>query len=168
MRTPVSILLPLVVGLAGCSGPEVNAPSLAPRPAEAIDPRVPVAEAPVPTAPSPELAQKLDSLVAQALAGDEAFRPAAADAERLAAAAGPPQSESWVAAQNALSVAVAARQPVTHALGEIVALGADRIQKLGGMTAADLAAVDSASARVGEIDDREAGVIDRIQARLGG
>ena len=160
-----ALLIP--IALAGCAAAEHGAPSLAPRAAEAIDPRVPVPEAPVPTQATRALVEQLNALVAQAAAGDSAFQAAAADAQRLAAAAGPPQSESWIVAQQALSAAVAARAPVTVALGEIDALGATRIQRLGGMSAADLAAIQAASARVAEIDARQAALIDRVQARLG-
>jgi hypothetical protein len=162
------IPLPMLVILAGCAAPEMNAPSLAPRAAEAIDPRVPVPEAPVPTQATPALVRQLEGLVAEAIAGDQAFRASADDAERLAEAAGPPQSESWIAAQQALSAAVAARAPVTRALGEIDALGAGRIQQLGGIGAADLAAINAAAARVAEIDARHAALIERLQARLRG
>jgi len=153
--------------LAGCAA-ETGAPSLAPRPAEAIDPRVPVAEVIVSTDVTPGLASQLDALVARAVAGDEAFRAAAANAERLATAAGPAQSESWIAAQQALSAAVAARAPVTVALGEIDSLAAARIQQFGGLSAADLQAINAAAARVADIDRSEAEQIERIQARLRG
>ena len=88
-------------------------------------------------------------------------------AEQLAAAAGAPQSESWVAAQQALSAAVAAREPTARALGDIDALGADRLQTAGGLSPADLAAVQSAGAEVGAIDQRQAEAIDALQRRLG-
>ena len=165
MRAALFLLLMLP---GACARPELQAPSLAPRAAEAIDPRAPVAEAAIITEASPALVRQLDELVGLALAGDAAFRPAADNAERLASAAGPPQSESWVVAQQALSAAVAARAPVTRALGEIDSLSAARIQQLGGMSAGDLAAIESASVQVAQIDAREAALLDRIQARLGG
>jgi hypothetical protein len=155
----------LAVLLSGCAA-ATNAPSLAPRPAEAIDPRVPVPEPVLPTTPTPALVHKLDSLVAQAVAGDEAFGPLAERARQLADAAGAKESESWVVAQQALSVAVGARTPVTTAVGDIDALGAQRIQALGGIGAADLKAINAASARVSEIDDREAAAVSAIQAKL--
>lgn len=159
-------LLPaLAILLSGCAA-ATNAPSLAPRPAEAIDPRLPVPEPALPTTPTPALVQKLDSLVAQAIAGDEAFAPLAERARQLAEAAGLKESESWVAAQQALSVAVGARTPVTSAAGDIDALGAQRIQTLGWIGAADLKAINAASAKVSEIDDREAAAISAIQAKL--
>ena len=64
-------------------------------------------------------------------------------AQRLAAAAGPPQSESWIAAQLALSAAIEARAPTATALGDIDALGADKLQAQGGLAPADLGAIQS-------------------------
>jgi hypothetical protein len=160
------LALILVTLVAACSAP-VGEPSLLPRPAESIDPRVPVPEPAVQTETTAGLVSQLDSLVAQASAGDDAFRPLADNALRLAEAAGEKGSESWIVAQQALSSAVAARAPVARAVAEIDSLGAARIQKLGGIGAADLKAIQSAAARVAEIDDREASAIDRIQARVG-
>jgi hypothetical protein len=125
-----------------------------------------VPEPVLPTTPAPALVQKLDSLVAQAIAGDQAFAPLAERARQLADSAGAKESESWVVAQQALSAAVGARLPVTAAVGDIDALGAQRIQTLGGIGAADLKAIDAASARVSEIDSREAAAITAIQAKL--
>ena len=152
--------------LAGCASTPVAAPSLAPRPAESIDPRVPVPEPAIPTIPTAGLVQQLERLVAQAQRGDAAFRPLADRASELAASAGPKESESWVVAQQALSAAVAARAPVASAVGDIDALGAQRIQKLGGIGAADLKLIGSAAGTVAEIDAREASAIDAVQKQL--
>jgi len=162
-----SLLLLPVAALGGCAASN-SAPSLAPRPAEAIDPRVPVTGPTVAGTPTPTVAERLRTLVAQAEAGDAAFKPVADDAERLASAAGPAQSESWILAQQALSAAVAAREPVTRAMGDIDALSAGRIEQFGGIGTADLAAIEAASSRIAEIDSRQAAAIERIQARLGG
>jgi hypothetical protein len=159
-------LLPAFVAIAGCAHSPVNAPSLSPRPAEAIDPRIPVPEPVLSATPNAALVEQLNGLVAQTEAGDSQFQPAASAAERAAAAAGASQSESWIAAQQALSVAVAARAPVTRAAADVDALGAQRIQKLGGIAAADLKAIDAASARIRAIDDREAATIKSLQDRL--
>jgi hypothetical protein len=159
------IALALAVLLSGCAAAS-NAPSLAPRPAEAIDPRVPVPEPVLPTTPTPALVEKLDSLVAQAVAGDGAFSPLIEHARELADAAGPKESESWVVAQQALSAAVGARLPVTSAVADIDALGAQRVQILGGIGAADLKAIEAAAARVAEIDGHEAAAIDAVQKKL--
>jgi hypothetical protein len=162
MRAPA---IALAVLLSGCAA-ATNAPSLAPRPAEAIDPRIPVPEPAISATPSSALVQKLESLVAQAVAGDEAFAPLAERARQLADSAGAKESESWVLAQQALSAAVAARAPVTSAAGDIDAIGAQRIQSLGGIGAADLKAIDAAAARISAIDEREAAAIAAIQAKL--
>jgi hypothetical protein len=163
MRAP-QLLLILV--LAGCSHAEIDAPSLAPRPEEAIDPRVPVPEPAISMAPGAGLVDQLDLLVAQAQSGDRAFQPLAERARQLAESAGARESESWIAAQQALSAAVAARAPVATAVADIQALGAHRIQSLGGIAAGDLMAIDTAAARAGTIDSREASTIDQIQALL--
>jgi hypothetical protein len=163
MRALPLLLLPL---LGACTSVGVDAPSLSPRAAEAIDPRVPVPDAALPSTISPGLSAQLESLIAQAAAGDREFQPVADRAAQLARGAGGKESESWIAAQQALSAAVAARAPVARAVADIDALGAQRVQKLGGIGAADLAAIQAAAARVGEIDHREADVVARVQASL--
>ena len=156
------------LGVAGCSAPGGPAPSLATRPAEAIDPRVPLPSEPVVGPASPALLSRLAQLTGEARRGDAAFRDAAALAERLAAAAGAPQSESWIAAQQALSAAQAARAPTTRALGDIDALAATALATSGGIAGGDLAAIRAASADVAAIDRAQARRIDAVQARLGG
>ena len=156
----------LAAALAGCAAPASQAPSLAPRAAEAIDPRVPVPEPELPTIVDPALAAQLSALVGRAEAGDAQFRAVAPSAQQAAASAGARESESWVVAQQALSALVAARGPVTRALGDIDALAAGRIERLGGIAAADMRAIQAAAGRVAEIDRREAALIDQLQTRL--
>ena len=165
MRT--SALVPMLF-LGACSTPATNAPSLAPRAAEAIDPRVPIPSEPAVGPVTPSLASTLDGLISQARQGDVAFQPVAAEAVQLTAAAGAPESEGWVMAQQALSAAVAAREPVTKALSDIDALGSRELASRGGISAADQGAIERAAATVGEIDRRQAALIDRLQRRLGG
>ena len=156
----------LIAALSGCALPASRAPSLAYRAAEAIDPRVPVPEPQRSTMVDPSLAAQLSTLVARAEVGDTQFRSAAPSAQRAAASAGARQSESWILAQQALSALVAARNLVTRSLGDIDALGATRIQRLGGIAAADMRAIQSAAAQVGAIDRREAALIEQLQAQL--
>jgi hypothetical protein len=113
------------------------------------------------------LTSRLAQLVAQAHAGDGEFEPAAAEAQRLAAGAGAPQSESWIAAEEALTRAVAARDATARALGDIDTLGGDRLQANAGLAPSDLAAIQRASAEVGAIDERQSRTIKAIQAALG-
>lgn len=156
-----------VILLSACTRPGGPYPSLQPRAAEQIDPRVPV-ERPINDRPvSAGLAARLALLVAEGRGGGAAFETAVANAERLAAAAGAPQSESWIVAQEALTAAIAARKPTASALGDIDAIGARALQTQGGITPNDLAAIDRAALEVSAIDQREADRIKAIQARLG-
>ena len=159
-------LSPLIV-LAACSAPGGPYPSLQPRAAEAIDPRLPV-ERPVNSKPvSAELAGRLSALVAQARAGTATFDQAADRAEHVAAGAGARQSESWIAAQQALSAAIAAREPVARAAGDIDAIAATALQSKGGIAPNDFAAIKQAAEDVSAIDSRQAARIDALQRRLG-
>lgn len=154
--------------LAGCTQPGGPFPSLAPRAAETIDPRIPVEAVPAAVAADPLLASRLNELVAQARAGDAAFGLAAAAAERLIAVAGAAQGESWVAAQQALSAAVAARAPTTGAMGDINELAATAIAQRGWIPPANRSAIEAAAALVGEVERAQASRIDAMSARLGG
>lgn len=166
MRTGATVIL-LGTLVSGCSSPGGPYPSLQPRSAEAIDPRVqpvrPMNDRPV----TPALASQLAALVGHARAGDSDFQPAAANAERLAAAAGAPQSEGWVAAQEALSAAIAARKPTASALADIDSLGAHALQTNGGIAPNDLAAIQSAAAEVGSLDQHQADRVKAVQRTLG-
>jgi hypothetical protein len=162
-----SAALAAIFAVGACAAPSGPAPSLAPRAAENIDPRAPVVVAAVQRPVDPALASRLAELVGQARSGESAFVVAAGEAQRLAAAAGPPQSETWIVAQQALSTAVAARAPTTRALGDIDAIAEAQLAQKGGIASADLAAIEAASAEVGAIERRQAQIIDALQARLG-
>jgi hypothetical protein len=111
---------------------------------------------------------RLAQLVGQAQSGEAGFAAASANAQRLAATAGSPQSEAWVVAQEALSAAVAARAPTTQALGDIDGIAAAALATKGGIAPADLNAIEAAAAEVRAIDRRQAEIIDSLQRRLGG
>ena len=161
------LLLTVLLALGACSTVGGPYPSLQPRAGEQVDPRVPV-DRPINDRPvKAALASQLAHLVAQARAANGAFDLAAGQAERLAGSAGAPQSEGWVAAQEALSAAVAAAGPTRIALGDIDALGATALQTQGGIAPNDLAAIKSAQAQVAAIDQRQADRIRAIQQRLG-
>jgi len=155
------------IAVAACSAPGGPYPSLQPRAAEAIDPRVPVVR-PLNDRPvTASLAAQLSALVDQARSGNAAFDSAASQAERLAASAGAPQSEGWIAAQEALTAAIAARKATATALGDIDALAAGALQDNAGIAPNDLAAIKSAQAEVGALDAQQAARIDAIQKQLG-
>ena len=113
------------------------------------------------------LKSKLAALVDQATSGDAAFRGVIDNAERLAAAAGAQSSESWIAAQQALSVAQGARSPTTHALGDIDEIASTALETKGGIEAGDLAAIQAAARTVSAIDQNQSDRIDAVQKRLG-
>jgi hypothetical protein len=163
MRSLPFVALLAVTACTSAGGPY---PSLRPRPAEAIDPRVeparPVNDRPV----APALAAQLGALVAQARDGEAAFRPAAAQAEQLAASAGPAQSEGWIAAQQALTAAIAARKPTALAQADIDALAATALQTKGGIAPNDLKAIQDAAAEVAAIARAQTDRIAAIQRRL--
>jgi hypothetical protein len=161
-----AVCLSLLI-LSACAAPGGPYPSLQPRAAEAIDPRVPVVR-PMNNRPvSATLAAHLSALVDQAQSGNAAFDTAASEAERLASSAGGPQSEGWIAAQEALTAAIAARKTTATALGDIDALAATALQTQGGIAPNDLAAIKKAQSVVGLLDRRQAERTDAIQKRLG-
>ena len=167
MRTGISLAIVMLGLLGACSTPSGPYPSLAPRAAEAIDPRVPIPNEVRIGPADANLRARLSALIDQAQAGDSQFEAAAANAERLAQAAGSPQGESWVAAQQALSAAQAARGPTTRALGDIDGIAAAALEQRGGIPPGNLAAIQAAAERVTEIDRRQSARIDAIEARLG-
>jgi hypothetical protein len=159
-------LLPMIM-LSACAAPGGPYPSLQPRAAEAIDPRIPVVRPMNDRPVTPGLMARLSALVDQARSGNAAFDGAALDAERLAATAGAPQSESWIAAQEALTAAVAARRATAQALGDIDEIAATALQNQRGIAPNDLAAIQGAASEVAALDNRQAERINAIQQRLG-
>ena len=167
MRAITCFLLAATVALGACATPGGPYPSLQPRAGEQVDPRVPV-ERPMNDRPvTPALAGRLSELVAQARSGDAVFASAADAADRAASGAGAPQSEGWIAAQEAVSAAIAAAGQTRIALADIDAITATALQTQGGIAPNDLAAIKSASAEVGAIDRRQADRIAGLQRRLG-
>jgi hypothetical protein len=156
----------LAVSMLAACAPGSAPPSLLPRAAEKIDPRVPVVRPMNDRPVDPQLQARLDGLLGQALAGDTMFDQAIVQAERLAPSAGAAESESWIAAQQALSAAVAAREPTARALGDIDALGGDKLHAAGGLAPADLAAIAEAGAKVAAIDQAQADRLAAVQRRL--
>lgn len=116
---------------------------------------------------SASLQAHLAALLEYARAGDAAFGSAILEAERLAAAAGAPRSESWIAAEESLTAAVAARKATATALGDIDEIGATALETQRGIAPNDLAAIQRAASEVGSLDRRQAERIDAVQKRLG-
>ena len=157
----------LALGLTGCAASSAIEPSLARRPAEAIDPRLPIASEPTLGPVDAALAARLSQLVVEGNAGARTFEAQLGQAQSLANAAGPAQSESWIVAQQALSGLEGARAATTKALSDIDAITATRIQSGGGLTLSDQAAVAAASTELRAVANRQASIIDQLGARLG-
>src|SRR4029453_11074095 len=151
--------------LAACIVPQTGEPSLAPRAAEAIDPRVPIPSEVVAGPTDPALAATIADLRDQARAGDAAFLEAEVDAVRLTAVAGPAQSEGWVAAQQAVSAMISARAPLTKAMADLDALAAARLAATGGILPGDLAAIQQAQIELSAKAAQQVAPLDRLEAR---
>lgn len=167
MKTPLLLPLAFVGALTACSHSTLNPPSLAPRAAEAIDPRLPVERALIERPVSGSLHERLARLVAQARAGQATYRAALGPAERAASAAGPSRSESWVSAQQALSALEAARAATPKALADIDAIAGEAVTNKGAIGASDLAAVRSAADEAGALDRTQRATIARLNSRIG-
>lgn len=165
MRRLVPLLSLLMVG--ACTAPQAGQePSLAPRAAEAIDPRVPIPDT-VPSGPvDAALASKLDELVARARSGVPLFDAQLAKAERQSAAAGPGASESWVIAQQELSKLIEQFGMTTRAAADIDALASSRLEGQRWIRPADQQAIAAAAADVAAISEPQAAAIQRLQDQL--
>jgi hypothetical protein len=158
----------IAILLAGaCSAPYAGPEtSLAPRPAEAIDPRIPIPDK-VPSGPvDAALASKLDELVGMARAGAPQFDAKLANVERHAAAAGPMASESWVVAQQALSQLIEQFGVTTGAAADIDALASSQLEGQHWIRPADQQAIAAAAAEVAVIIAPQAAAIERLQVQL--
>ena len=160
------LLFLLPIALAACVKPGGEYPSLAPRPAEAIDPRLPLPIEPSPGPLDAALAGRLAAAVGEARGGVTAFDRLAAVAERSASVAGASQSEGWIVAQQALSALVAQHGVTTRAAGDIDAIAATRIDQAHWIAPANRAAIEAAAAEVGAINERQAATIARLGDRL--
>ncbi len=131
------LLLALPLALCACLD-RGEYPSLKPRAFERaggpVDPPAPPPAPPV----RPELAARVAALVAQAREGQSAFAAELARMRSAIAGAGPADSESWIAAQTALSGLDARRAASTNAAAELDAL--------------NLSGVDAAGLRLGDND----------------
>lgn len=157
----------LALVLIGCAASSATEPSLARRPAEAIDPRLPIASDPTPGPVDATLAAQLAKLVAEGKAGAATFDSELGRAQALANAAGPAESESWILAQQALSGLEGARAQTTRALSDVDAVAATRSQTGTGVSFSDMTAIEASSAELRRATDRQAAIIDQLSARLG-
>ncbi len=138
--------------ISACAG-TVEAPSLAPRAAEAADIDTP---APAPTPPQPADAAQasfITRMVNLAGSGDATFLKVLPAGQTRAA----PQSEAWIAAQNARSAAETARGPTLDALTSLDAEIGSAIDK-----GQDTTALVAARTRVQAMYDRQTTMLDAL------
>lgn len=114
----------------------------------------------------PSLAARLQTIISIARAGIPAFEARAAEANRLAADAGPIASESWVAAEQALSRLVEQYGVTTRAAADIDALASDRLEHQHWIEPADREAIAAAAVELAVIGDPQAAAIARLKDQL--
>jgi hypothetical protein len=149
--------------LSGCTTPG-EFPSLARRAVEDLPMEEPIRVDP-PVAARPALRDQLAGLVAEARQGDAAFEAAYGIAAPLARAAGGSGSESWIAAQEALSRAEAARRPTALALARLNQLLIDNADDP--TAPEDHQALVAAMDQVAALADNQVGRIGQLRRALG-
>ena len=160
-----SLSVALILTTAACAAPR-GYPSLQPRAAEAIDPRVPIVATPSAGTVDARTAAALEQAVATARGGVAEFQRLGGAADALSLRAGAAQSESWVAAQQALSALVAQHGVTTRAAADIDAIAADRIETTRWLVPATRAAIEQAAAEVQSINTAQTQALERIAGRL--
>lgn len=154
-----------VLTLGGCvtQGPF---PSLAPRPGEG-DISIAEPQRPDVAAPSdPAVAQRIATLKAQAQDGQNGFDAAYGRTTTTVATAGGQGSDSWSAAQEALSRLEAARGSTTEALAALDRLATERADMPTSIE--DRALIDAAMADVARLAEVQNERIAELRRRLGG
>ena len=166
LRLPLPLAIAAPFLLAGCAGSTSSFPSLAPRAVE--QPRVETTAETAATPLDPAILGKATALVAQAQAGDVAFTDAvragcpAIDRGQGAAEGG----EAWVAAQQALSVIEARRQPTTTALDDLNGMVLDQARLAEAGTARiDLTPLTTAAEQAGALDTAQSARLSDLRAR---
>lgn len=156
--------------LQGCAA-STSYPSLAPRAVERIEgsgtPAPGTAEA-VPTLPpaSADLTTRVDGLLAAAKSAHATFQARQASAELAVAGAGAVTSDSWTAAEVALSDLQATRSGAVTALGELDQLYVDARAANPEQVSPAAAAIGTARDQVEAWVQSEDAVISRLNARL--
>jgi hypothetical protein len=166
MRSPLSFVALSGAALLSACGPQVHAPSLAPRPVEKQPIDLPAESSEPATPVDAALAARIAPLVAAAHAGDQAFARQRTETEAaIAKAAGAAQgSEAWIAAQQSLSTLDAARAPVREAAAAIEAMRVEPANAASG----NRGAIEAAARIIETLDDAEAATVATLGTKLGG
>ena len=162
--------LPVATALivTACARPNIGPePSLAPRAAEAIDPRVAIpSEVPMGSV-NAALANRLEVLVGEARAAQPGFATRLGESQRLASAAGAAGSEGWIAAQQSLSTLIEQHGVTTRVAADVDELAATRLKAQRWLAPADRAAITRAAGEVAAISNAQDAAIERLRERLG-
>ena len=157
---PLTLALLLLAGGCMTEGPF---PSLAQRDSERQPAGEPVRVMPD-VADDSVLRARIDELVALARAGDQAFETAFGPAMAAASAAGANGSDSWIAAQEQVSRAEAARAGTMRALGDLDQLALERSNLP--TSPEDQAALNSAITEVERLALDQQSRLDRLKALI--
>ncbi len=165
-QSAASATLPLALFLLGGCAAQGPFPSLAPRPIERQLANEPDTR-PAPNIPSdPALTGRAASLLAAAREGNAAFEAAYERASAAAGRAGGAGSETWVAAQQEVSRAQAARAPTVNALADLDRLAIEAANRPA--SAADQAAIREALAAAQRLADSQHERLEALRSRLSG
>ncbi|QAY75450.1 hypothetical protein [Sphingosinicella sp. BN140058] len=149
---------------AGCAAPGPF-PSLAPRPAEALYASGDPERVPVPAPDRPAIASRIAEFAAAARAGDAAFGEAVAAARPIVGRAGGAGSDSWVAAQQAVSRAQTGRSATLRALADLDAFAIAQAAE-GPLSAGDGERLQAATKALQALADRQQGQLAEFEQRL--
>jgi hypothetical protein len=163
IRLPIALLLCGLTAACGLSG---HYPSLAPRPEELGQTSPAPPKPATPPAADPALTAQLDRLLADARAGEAAFRAQLPATERAVASAGKAGLDSWAQAQQAVSRLEAKRAPTAAAASELDALARAKAEAAPSAAEADLGAINATSEQVRALVASQDQAIDRLNAAL--
>ena len=119
---------------------------------------------PVPATADPALMARIAQLRAAAREGDRAFDDAMTEASEAVSGAGEAGSESWIAAQIAVSEAEMARTPTSTAIAELTALALEETAEPANPI--DQRAIEAASEEIRTLAERQTESLETLKASL--
>jgi hypothetical protein len=165
---PRRLIASLVLFLTGCADAQQGYPSLARRAIESA-PTAEAAPPSIPAAPDPALDAAVARLSAQADTGSKAFDKAYVTADRAArtASGAAVSSDSWVAAQQAITALESARNDSVSALASLDVLYVERSNAIAdGKANGGTEEIDAARTAALAIVDGQNDRIDALKSRL--
>ncbi|WP_343346074.1 hypothetical protein WJT74_01615 [Sphingomicrobium sp. XHP0239] len=157
----------LVLLLLGACQPSLEGPSLAVRPAESIDPRLPVGSPEPPPGPL-TIADRLDAIERALTTGRAEFDRQLGPTQTRVANAGARGSENWVVALEALSLLERAHEDVAVAVADLDRLVTDQIEADGWASPTDRAAAKEQLVMARGVSEEQRSQLASLSARLSG